>query len=99
MRSPRRIPRYNGFAEYLVADSGDHRRAIGFAEGKELCEALVGLTNHSSANVRFQGLLTCSRLDKKQSIEVGRPVDVVMEGKGTLWIKDVELLEGPLPKQ
>jgi hypothetical protein len=26
-------------------------------------------------------------------------LNVIMEGKGTLWIKDVELLQGPLPKE
>jgi len=26
-------------------------------------------------------------------------LNVVIEGKGTLWVKDVELLQGPLPRE
>ena len=62
---------------------------VGEFFSKGLHNSVVGTNGWATYEIPF-------RLEKGQEPDLIR-LELVMEGKGTLWIKDVELLKSPLP--
>lgn len=55
-----------------------------------------GIVNPAKGTTDWSSYETPFRLEKGQSPDLIR-LNLVIEGKGTVWIKDVELLQSPLP--
>jgi hypothetical protein len=76
-------------------------------QGKAFPELLIG---HDASVVSrgillpVTGTMDWASVETSVRIEKGQPppdkftLNLVIEGRGTVWIKDVELLRGPLPK-
>ncbi len=60
------------------------------------CEAVVSLRNNSNSRIRCQGLMSCSRRDRDQQLEIGRYVNIELASKEQSYLT-VTVPRGPGP--
>ncbi len=69
---------------------------LGYENADGFCEAVVSLRNNSNSRIRCQGLMSCSRRDTDQQLEIGRYVNIELASKEQRFLT-VIVPHGPGP--